>query len=197
MHQMRKLLFVATSFGLLLFARCTATSANRPKIVNATMNPTATSFYDLKVKAIDGSIYDFATLKGKKVLIVNTASKCGYTPQYATLEKLHAQYKDKNVVVLGFPCNQFMGQEPGSATEITAFCQKNYGVTFQLFDKIDVKGSEQSHVYAWLSTKAQNGWNDQVPSWNFCKYLINEKGELVSFFKSDVEPLSAEITSKL
>ena len=90
-----------------------------------------------------------------------------------------------------------MGQEPGSATEITAFCQKNYGVTFQLFDKIDVKGSEQSPVYAWLSTKAQNGWNDQVPSWNFCKYLINEKGELVSFFKSDVEPLSAEITSKL
>jgi glutathione peroxidase len=196
MHQMRKLFLVASSFGLLLFARCTA-SLDRPKIATASMSHAKTSFYDLKAQTIEGKTYDFSTLKGKKVLIVNTASKCGFTPQYETLETLHKQYKDKNVVILGFPCNQFMGQEPAGAKEISAFCQKNYGVTFQLFDKIDVKGDHQSPIYAWLSTKSLNGWNEQAPTWNFCKYLINENGELVSFFPSKVEPLSTEITSKL
>jgi glutathione peroxidase len=192
---MKRIFFILTSVGALFFARCASTQ-ERPKTAAAT--PTAASeFYNFKVKALDGSDFDFATLKGKKVLIVNTASKCGYTPQYADLEKLHQQYKDKNVVVIGFPANDFMSQEPGDAKEIGAFCTKNYGVTFPMMDKVTVVGGAKAPIYQWLSNKAKNGWNEQEPSWNFCKYLINEKGELVSFFPSKVLPLSDEIVKKL
>jgi glutathione peroxidase len=197
---MKKIFLVLTSISALLFARC-ATSQDRPKTTdNAAPIPTATAqseFYNFKVKALDGSEFDFATLKGKKVLIVNTASKCGFTPQYAGLEKLHEQYKDKGVVVIGFPANDFMGQEPGASTEIAAFCSKNYGVTFPMMDKVTVVGGGKAPIYQWLSSKTKNGWNDQEPSWNFCKYLVNEKGELVSFFTSKVEPMSDEIVKKL
>jgi glutathione peroxidase len=160
------------------------------------MNDTPKSFYDFKMKAIDGKEVDFSVFKGKKVLVVNVASKCGYTKQYADLEKLNREYGDK-VVVLGFPANNFGGQEPGSNEEIDSFCKLNYDVTFQMFEKISVIGNDRAPLYKWLSEKELNGWNDKAPTWNFCKYLINEKGELVKFFPSAVKPLSEEILSEL
>jgi glutathione peroxidase len=150
------------------------------------------SFYDFRMKSLDGEEIDFSRYRGKKVLLVNTASECGYTPQYEKLQKLNEQYGDK-VVILGFPANNFGGQEPGSNSEIKQFCSKNYGVTFQMFEKVSVKGDDQCELYKWLSTKSENGWNDQAPKWNFCKYLINEKGELVKFYASSIDPLSKEI----
>ena len=152
------------------------------------------SFYDFKMKDIEGKMVDFSRFKGKKVLIVNVASKCGYTSQYKDLEALHEKYGEK-VTILGFPANNFMGQEPGTNEEIAQFCQKNYGVKFLMFEKISVKGKDQAPLYQWLSKKEENGWNDQEPTWNFCKYLINEKGELVKFFKSGVNPMDEEIVS--
>lgn len=147
-----------------------------------------TSFYDFKMTTLDnGGIIDFQEFKGKKVILINVASECGYTPQYVDWEAFHKQYGEK-VVVLGFPANNFGGQEPGTNAEIGAFCQKNYGVTFQLFEKISVKGSDQHPLYQWLSQKGKNGWNDQAPTWNFCKYVVNEQGELTNFFPSGVKP---------
>jgi glutathione peroxidase len=122
--------------------------------------------------------------------VLNVASECGFTPQYAKWEAFYKDNKDK-VVVLGFPCNQFGGQEPGTSADIKSFCQKNYGVTFPIFEKIDVKGTTKAPLFAWLSDKSQNGWCDKEPSWNFCKYLINEKGELQEFFASAIEPTNA------
>ncbi len=155
------------------------------------------SFYDLSIKSLDGKkTINFKDFKGKKVLLVNTASKCGYTPQYDGLQKLQERYKDK-LIVIGLPCNQFLGQEPGTADEIGAFCQKNYGVTFQMTEKIDVKGKGQHPVYQWLCQKENNGVQDVTVGWNFGKFLIDEKGNYVAYFPSKVDPLSAEITSKL
>jgi glutathione peroxidase len=154
----------------------------------------ASSFFDLKAKTLDGEEISLSQYKGKKIIILNTASKCGYTPQYADWQAFYDKNK-ANTVVLGFPCNQFLGQEPGSGEEIGAFCQKNYGVTFPMFEKIDVKGDDQSAVYKWLSDKTQNGWCSDVPSWNFCKYYINEKGELKNFFGSKIKPDSPEFTA--
>lgn len=151
------------------------------------------SFYDFKLKSIEGKEIDFSIYRGKKVLIVNTASECGYTPQYTELEQLHETHGDK-ITILGFPANNFGGQEPGTNEEIGAFCQKNFGVTFQLFEKIDVKENE---LYKWLSDEKQNGWNTEVPTWNFCKYLINEKGELIKYYSSAVSPMSDEILKML
>lgn len=151
-----------------------------------------TSIYDLQAEAIDGSVIDFSAYKGKKLLIVNTASKCGYTPQYTELQKLHELAGDK-LTILGFPSNNFMGQEPGSNSEIAEFCKANYGVKFQMFAKVDVKGKDQHPLYQWLSSKEANGWNDQEPTWNFCKYLIDEDGKLVKFYKSGTSPLDKEI----
>lgn len=159
-------------------------------------NPPKAMFYDFKLKSIDGKEIDFAQFKGKKVLLVNTASECGYTPQYAELEKLHKEYGSK-LVVLGFPANNFGAQEPGSNSEIKAFCTKNYGVTFQMFEKISVEGKDAHPLYQWLSQKEMNGVNDKAPNWNFCKYLVNEKGELVKFYSSSVKPMSAEILKEL
>jgi glutathione peroxidase len=150
------------------------------------------SFYDFKLNDIDGNEVDFSQYKGKKVLVVNVASKCGYTPQYAELQKLNEQYGDK-VTILGFPANNFGGQEPGTVEEIKQFCTENYGVTFQMFDKVSVKGADKHPLFRWLSDKDLNGWNDKEPTWNFCKYLIDEKGELKKFFPSSVEPLDEEI----
>ena len=177
----------------LIMSAC-ARPAERPPQVPLTMTPS--TFYDIKVNDIKGQPFDLHQLKGKKVLIVNTASECGYTPQYADLQKLHEQYGDK-LIVLGFPCNDFGGQEPGSAGQIQSFCTKNYGVTFQLFEKVAVKGSGISPLYQWLTDKNKNGWNDQAPSWNFCKYLLDENGNLLSFFPSSVNPLDEKITGRL
>lgn len=161
-----------------------------------TQQPTDDFFHSLKMKSIDGKIIDFSQYQGKKVLIVNTASECGFTPQYAQLEELHKQYGDQ-VEVLGFPCNDFGGQEPGSEAEIATFCTKNYGVTFQLFSKITVKGPNKPPLYEWLEAKDKNGWNDQIPSWNFCKYLIDEDGNLIKFWPSVVDPMSDEVISAI
>ncbi|EON78693.1 Glutathione peroxidase [Lunatimonas lonarensis] len=150
------------------------------------------SIYEFKMKDIDGKDVDFSKYKGKKLLLVNVASKCGYTPQYADLQELNEKYGDK-VTILAFPANNFGGQEPGSHEDIKAFCSANYGVTFQLFEKISVKGVDKHPLYRWLSDKNLNGWNNTEPSWNFCKYFINEKGELVKFFPSSVKPMDAEI----
>ena len=154
----------------------------------------SSNFYDLKAMTIDGQEISFEQFKGKKVLIVNVASKCGYTYQYEGLQKLHELYGSK-VSILGFPANDFLFQERGSNEEIAEFCESNFGVTFQMFEKITTKGKKQSPVYHWLSDKELNGWNDQKPSWNFCKYLIDEDGKLVAFFDSKVKPLSEEIVS--
>lgn len=162
----------------------------------ATLQPSAPSFYQLKAVSLEGDTIDFSKYKGKKVLIVNTASECGYTPQYEDLQKLHEQYGEK-VAVLGFPCNQFGNQEAGDNADIRNFCQKNYGVTFQMFGKVEVKGAGKHPVYEWLTEKEKNGWNTQEPSWNFCKYLINEKGELLKFYSSSIAPLGKEITGEL
>jgi len=151
---------------------------------------TSSSLYDFKLKAIDGQTIDFAQYKGKNVLIVNTASQCGYTPQYEDLQKLHEAFGN-NVVILGFPANNFGGQEPGTNGEIASFCKINYGVTFQMFEKISVKGADQHPLYGWLKEKT-----GQEPSWNFCKYLIKADGT-VKFFKSSVNPMSKEITDEL
>ncbi|MBC5772455.1 glutathione peroxidase [Pontibacter sp. KCTC 32443] len=155
----------------------------------ATETQTKQDFYNFKLTSLDGQEVDFSKYKGKKVLLVNTASECGYTPQYADLEQLHDTYGEK-VVILGFPANNFGGQEPGSNEEIAAFCQKNYGVSFQMFEKISVKGEDQHPLYTWLS---QNAPNQEEPNWNFCKYLVNEQGEVVAFFPSKVKPMSEEI----
>jgi glutathione peroxidase len=155
-----------------------------------------TSFHTLKAVTIDGETISMDQYKGKKVIVLNVASKCGYTPQYADWQAYYDKNKE-NVVVLGFPCNQFMSQEPGTSAEIETFCQKNYGVTFQMFDKVDVKGDQQSPVYKWLTDPAQNGWNSDVPSWNFCKYLIDENGKLTHFFASKIKPDSPEFVAAL
>jgi len=151
-----------------------------------------TSLYDFEMKSIDGKPIRFSDFKGKKILLVNVASYCGFTPQYSDLEKLHREYGNK-VVVIGVPCNQFGNQEPGSAEEIKSFCKKNYDVSFTLTEKTDVKGEKAHAVYRWLADKNKNGVLENTPSWNFCKFLFDEKGKPVAFFKSNVSPLSEEI----
>jgi glutathione peroxidase len=152
--------------------------------------PVADSIYDFKLNSIDGQPIDLSTYKGKSLLIVNVASKCGYTPQYADLEKLYETYGDK-VVVLGFPANNFGSQEPGTNVQIAEFCKQNYGVKFPMFEKLSVKGDDQHELYKWLKSKT-----GEEPSWNFCKYLVKPDGT-VKFFNSKVNPLSKEITDLL
>ncbi len=153
------------------------------------MSPAAT-LYDLKMNALDGKSVDFSKYKGKTLLIVNVASKCGFTPQYADLQKLQDTYGSK-ITILGFPANNFKGQEPGTNAEIAEFCQKNYGVTFQMFEKISVLGADQHPLYAYLKEKT-----GQEPSWNFCKYLVKPDGS-VKFFNSKVNPMDKEIIDAL
>lgn len=148
------------------------------------------SLYDFKMNALDGKSIDFSAYKGKTLLIVNVASKCGNTPQYADLQKLHQQFGNK-VTILGFPANNFGGQEPGTNAEIGEFCKANYGVTFQMFEKISVKGEDQHPLYAWLKEKT-----GQEPTWNFCKYLVKPDGT-VKFFNSKVKPLDPQIIDAL
>ncbi|MFI5220506.1 MAG: glutathione peroxidase [Bacteroidia bacterium] len=188
-----KLFSLITTGITSLFGAC-AQSVERP--VGLENAKPAVSFYSFKMKAIDGSEIDFAKYKGKKVLLVNVASECGYTPQYTDLEKLHEQHGDK-ITVLGFPANNFGAQEPGSNEEIKKFCKENYGVKFEMFEKISVKGEDKAPLYQWLSDKTQNGWNDKEPSWNFCKYLIDENGELLAFYNSKTKPLDEKILEHL
>jgi glutathione peroxidase len=169
-------------------------NANKVAVSNSALTNDTTKmeqFYSLQATTIDGETMTMEKFRGKKIIILNVASKCGYTPQYADWQSFYDAHKEE-AVVLGFPCNQFMFQEPGSAAEIESFCQKNYGVSFPMFDKVDVKGSDASPVYKWLSDPAKNGWNSEVPSWNFSKYLVNEKGQLVAYFAPGIKPSSPE-----
>lgn len=149
------------------------------------------SIYDFKINSIEGQVVDFSKYKGKTLLLVNVASKCGYTPQYADLEKLHETYGDK-ITVLGFPANNFGAQEPGTNLQIAEFCQKNYGVKFQMFEKLSVKGEDQHPLYKMLKEKS----GGKEPSWNFCKYLVKPDGT-VKFFDSKVNPMDKQITDEL
>jgi glutathione peroxidase len=158
---------------------------------NKTMTPK--TIYDYSINNINGEKIDFKKFEGKKILIVNVASECGFTKQYADLQKLHETYKEK-LVVIGVPCNQFGGQEPGTLVEIKSFCQQNYGVTFTLTEKIAVKGDHQHPLYAWLTKKENNGKLNSSVKWNFQKYLIDEKGELIDVFYSITNPMSSKIT---
>jgi glutathione peroxidase len=148
---------------------------------------TMSSVHQFKIEGIRGEIIDFETFKGKYILIVNVASKCGYTSQYAQLQELYDNYKDK-LVIVGVPCNQFGGQEPGTETEIEQFCQVRYGVTFPLTKKVDVKGKNQHELYKWLTEKSENGVEDSKVKWNFQKYLIDPNGELLKVFPSAASP---------
>ncbi len=150
------------------------------------------SFYSLTANDIDGKSINFSKYKGKKLLIVNVASKCGYTSQYKDLQELHRKYNDK-ITILAFPSNNFGFQEPGSNDQIEEFCETNYGIEFQLFEKSSVRGRNTNEVYKWLSSSISNGWNDKSPRWNFFKYLIDENGILKYVYSSNVNPLDKEI----
>ncbi len=153
------------------------------------------SFHDFRVTTLEGEPFDFQQLKGKKVLVVNTASKCGDTTQYEDLQKLYEQYGGDRFVVIGFPANNFMKQEPGSNKEIREFCTKNYGVTFPMMEKISVRGDDMHPLYKWLTSKELNGVMDSKVKWNFQKYLINEEGHLVAIAYSKEKPTSDRIVS--
>ncbi|HVN57174.1 MAG TPA: glutathione peroxidase [Bacteroidales bacterium] len=152
-------------------------------------------FYGFKVKTLEGGTFDFSTLKGKKVLIVNTASKCGFTPQYKDLEELYTRFGGEKFVIIGFPANNFANQEPGTPSEIKEFCTRNYGVTFPMMEKISVKGNDIAPLYQWLTSKSKNGVMDSEVKWNFQKYLIDENGNLKDVAYSKENPLSERIVA--
>jgi glutathione peroxidase len=174
---------IITVMGLAIFLSGIFSSSKKSEV--------AGSIYDFKIKTLDGKEIDFNKYRGKKILIVNTASKCALTPQYKGLEKLHEQFREK-VSVLGFPANNFLWQEPGTNSDIAEFCEINYGVQFQMFEKISVKGGDKHPLYKWLEAKT-----GETPDWNFSKYLISEDGTEVTFFKSGVYPLDEKIVNKI
>lgn len=187
------------------FISCVACQQNNAQVKKASKSTATNSekpmekenIYQFKVKDLEGNDFDFASLKGKKILVVNTASKCGLTPQYKDLQAIYDQYKDKNFVIVGFPANNFASQEPGTNEEIGAFCQKNYGVTFPMMEKVSVKGDDMNEVYKFLTQKAKNGLQDSEVEWNFQKYLINEQGELVKVVSPKTLPTDPEIVNWL
>lgn len=184
--------------GLLLTAACQdknkTDNANTQIAENIDTMPKET-IYQYKVEDLYGDEFDFASLKGKKVIVVNTASKCGLTPQYEELEALYREYKDKGLIIVGFPANNFAGQEPGTNEEIASFCQKNYGVTFPMMAKISVKGDDMAPIYRFLTQKNKNGLEDSEVEWNFQKYLINENGELEKVVSPRTSPKDEEIVN--
>jgi glutathione peroxidase len=179
MKYILSLAIVTLVFGLLAFVK-----------------PSSKSIHNFKVKSIEGGTIDFSKFKGKKILVVNTASKCGYTPQYEALQKVYKEYGSK-LVVVGFPCNQFGGQEPGTEEEVQSFCKVRYGVTFPLSAKVDVKGEGIAPIYKWLCNKSENGVLDAEIKWNFNKFLLDENGQLLAYFPSKVTPDSEEILKYL
>ena len=184
---------LAFLFILVVFGACkkdTNNKQNAEVIKEETPTQATETIYQFKVNDLYGETFDFSNLKGKKVMVVNTASECGLTPQYAELQKLYDTYKDQNFVIVGFPANNFGGQEPGSNEEIKAFCTKRYGVTFPLTKKIDIRTHP---VYHWLTQKAKNGIKDSKVSWNFQKYLLDEKGQLIDVLPSTVSPFDDTI----
>jgi glutathione peroxidase len=162
-------------------------------LISVSLVAQSSGFYDFKVKTLEGQEFDFSSLKGKKVMVVNVASKCGLTPQYKDLEEVYEKYQSDNFVIIGFPANNFMNQEPGTATEIRKFCTDNYGVSFPLMEKISVKGDDMHPVYQWLTSKSKNGVSDSEVSWNFQKYLIDEKGNLIEVIPPKEKPTSDKV----
>ena len=163
--------------------------------VSSELDFEATSIYDFKVEDIKGQDFDLASLKGKKVIIVNTASKCGLTPQFEGLQELYENYKDKNLAIIGFPTNDFMRQDPGTNESIASFCSLNYGVTFPMMAKIKVKGGDMHPLYTYLTQKKYNGYQDSSVKWNFQKYLINEEGKLEKIISPKVSPTDKSVIS--
>jgi glutathione peroxidase len=184
-------------FGILIISSCKNQAQNQAStaVTSKTETMEKQNIYQFKVQDLEGKEFDFASLKGKKILVVNTASKCGLTPQYKDLEAIYEKYKNQNFVIVGFPANNFMSQEPGTNEEIGAFCQKNYGVTFPMMSKVSVKGKDMCEVYKFLTQKSKNGLQDNEVEWNFQKYLINENGELDKVVSPRVLPTDDEIVS--
>ena len=180
---------------ILISFQCNGQTNNKEKIKNNMQD--IKTLHDFVVKDINGKDFDLATLKGKKVLVVNVASKCGLTPQYEDLQALYDKYKNSGFVVIGFPANNFMGQEPGTNSEIMEFCSVNYGVTFPMMDKISVKGKDQSPLYKWLTNKSENGIIDQKVTWNFQKFMVDEEGHLVDVVMPKESPMSDKIINWL
>jgi glutathione peroxidase len=181
---MKKIVLAAIAFVTLSFTVSKNSETKLPSV------------HQFKMEALEGSAIDFKKYKGKKILIVNTASKCGYTPQYEELQALYEKYKDK-LVVIGVPANNFGGQEPGTNAEIKEFCSSKFNVTFPMTAKVSVKGDDMCELYKWLTSKEKNGVLDAEVKWNFNKFLLNENGELIAYFGSRVKPMSEEIISKL
>ncbi len=191
-----------TVLALFFFSAIQCTGQNKPNKENMTttqpfvekqVTGNNQTLYDFTVKDIDGKDLKLASFKGKKVLVVNVASKCGLTPQYEQLQALYEKYRDQNFVIIGFPANNFNNQEPGTNLEIKEFCTTNYGVTFPMMDKISVKGDDQAPLYQWLTQKSKNGKIDQEVTWNFQKYLIDENGHLVDVVMPKESPMSEKI----
>jgi glutathione peroxidase len=162
---------------------------------NMTQTPSS-SVFDISINALDGSPMDLSAFKGKKILIVNTASECGYTPQYEGLQALYEANKEQ-LVVLGCPCNQFGGQEPGSAEQIASFCSSRFQVSFPMTEKIDVKGEQQHPLYKWLCNKSQNGALDASVSWNFNKFLLDENGQMMAYYPSNISPSDPDLLAAI
>ena len=192
---MKKFAIAALGLALLFSCQNQAQTKKTKTTKETTKTMSASNIYGFKVTNLYGKEFDFASLKGKKVIIVNTASKCGLTPQYKDLEAIYKEYKDKNLVIIGFPANNFASQEPGTNKEIAEFCEMNYGVTFPMMDKISVKGSDMAPIYQFLTQKSKNDLQDSEVEWNFQKYLINEKGELVKVVSPRTLPTDPEIVN--
>ena len=191
-----KQIILKTLYRFIMFMSNLFPSKHAELINKSKVSPNS-SVFNIPFLANNGSAITLGSYKGKKILIVNTASNCGYTGQYAELEKLYQQYKDK-LVIIGFPANDFQHQEPGTDTEIAQFCKLNYGVSFPIMKKSRVKkGVEQNSLYQWLTDAAQNGWSSEEPSWNFCKYLIDEEGKLTHYFQQTVSPLEKKVISAI
>lgn len=194
---MRKLIFTLSLVGLF---SCQNKAQSNPETLNVTIqqeNMEKQNIYQFKVNDINGKEFDFSSLQGKKILVVNTASKCGLTPQYKELQALYEKFGEQSLVIVGFPANNFMGQEPGSNEEIAEFCQANYGVTFPMMEKISVQGKDMHPVYEFLTKKELNGHSDSKVEWNFQKYLINEEGYLVEVFSPRTKPMDDKILKAL
>jgi glutathione peroxidase len=185
--------FIAIVLTTLLFSCQNKAQNNVSSVATNNISMEKETIYQFKVTDLNGDEFDFSTLKGKKIMIVNTASECGLTPQYKDLETIYEKYKDKNFVIIGFPANNFGSQEPGSDKEIATFCKKNYGVTFPMMSKISVKGNDMHKLYQFLTQKSKNGLEDSEVQWNFQKYLINENGELEKVISTRTLPTDASV----
>jgi len=193
-----KYVMISLSLMFMMVSGCKKEKTETSELVKTENESTvqdAEEIYQFQVTDLYGEDFDFAALKGKKIMVVNTASECGLTPQYEGLQKLYDSYKDDNFVIVGFPANNFGGQEPGSDEQIAAFCKENYGVSFPMMSKISVKGSDMHEVYHFLTEKDKNGLQDSEVAWNFQKYLLNKQGQLEKVIKPNTLPTDAEIVN--